>query len=169
MADEEQNPTADTLNTETEEAAGTATAVADAPAPPPSAEPKYGYWWGTGRRKSAVARVRIRPGEGKFVINKDREIEDYFTEPQDRNVMRAPLEATDTLGRIDVFADVKGGGPTGQSGAILLGLARALKGYDGSLEPALREHGFLTRDDREVERKKYGQPGARRQFQFSKR
>lgn len=131
--------------------------------------PKNGYWWGTGRRKSSVARVRVKPGEGRFVINKKNGVEDHFKAPEHRNDMYAPLQVTSTEGRMDVFVNVQGGGLTGQAGAIRLGLARALKAYDPTLEDALREHGFLTRDARQVERKKYGQPGARRQFQFSKR
>ena len=134
----------------------------------PVVEAKGGYWWGTGRRKSAVARVRIKPGDGKFMINK-RPVEDYFTEVQDRDDMNAPLKATKTLGKIDVFVNVIGGGHTGQAGAVLLGLSRALKDYDSSLESMLRKEGFLTVDARRVERKKYGQRGARRRFQFSKR
>ena len=131
-------------------------------------EAKYGYWWGTGRRKSAVARVRIRPGEGKFLINK-REINDYFTELIDRNNMIEPLKATNMEGKLDVFVNIRGGGTTGQAGAILLGLSRALKNYDSSLEQILRDKNFLTRDARMVERKMTGQPGARKRFQFSKR
>lgn len=129
---------------------------------------KFGYWWGTGRRKAAVARVRIRPGSGKILVNK-RDLDVYFTEFQDRNDCAAPLDATKTLDKIDVFVNVKGGGSTGQSGAIKMGLARALKDYDSALEPILREYNFLSRDSRRVERKKYGQPGARKRFQFSKR
>ena len=148
------------------ETASTATATA-----PPSAAgkpDKGGYFRGTGRRKSSVARVRIKPGEGKFLIN-GREIDRYFTEQRDRKDVVAPLRETKTQGSLDVFVTVHGGGYTGQAGAVLLGVARALKGYDPSLEPILRDHNFLTRDPREVERKKYGQPGARRRFQFSKR
>ena len=138
----------------------------------PLAEPAKrdagGFVWGTGRRKSSVARVRIRPGDGKFLINK-KEVNDYFTEPQHRNDCLKALEATKTTGNVDIFVNVSGGGITGQSGAILLGVARALKGYDPTLEATLRELNYLTRDPREVERKKYGQRGARRRFQFSKR
>ena len=129
---------------------------------------KYGFWWGTGRRKAAVARVRIRPGEGKFLINK-KEINDFFSEDRDRDDSVAPLKATNTMTSFDVFVNVRGGGYTGQSGAILLGLARALKIYDPSLEEILRKNNYLSRDPRRVERKKYGQPGARKRFQFSKR
>jgi len=129
---------------------------------------KFGYWWGTGRRKAAVARVRIRPGSGKIQVNK-RDLEAYFTEVQDRQDVASPLDATKTTDKIDVFVNVKGGGSTGQAGAIKLGVARALKDYDSALESILREHNFLSRDSRRVERKKYGQPGARKRFQFSKR
>jgi len=134
----------------------------------PTTEPKYGFWWGTGRRKSAVARVRIRPGDGKIQIN-NRSVEEYFTEIQDRTDVPGPLKATNTEGKIDVFVNVRGGGMTGQAGAVVLGLARALKLYDHSLDHPLRKAGYLTVDSRRVERKKYGQRGARRRFQFSKR
>jgi len=135
----------------------------------PAAEPdKVGFFWGTGRRKRAIARVRVRPGSGTYVIN-GREIDGYFTELRDQQDVVAPLKATGTVGNLDVLVNVKGGGFTGQAGAVVLGLSRALKRYDTSLEPALRKYGMLTRDPRQVERKKYGQPGARRRFQFSKR
>jgi small subunit ribosomal protein S9 len=115
-----------------------------------------------------VARVRIRPGDGKFLIN-SREIDTYFTEERDRNDVVAPLHATNTTGKFDVFVNVKGGGPSGQAGAVVLGVARALRRADATLEHVLRDGGYLTRDSRMVERKKYGQRGARRRFQFSKR
>jgi len=135
----------------------------------PAAEPdKAGFFWGTGRRKASVARVRIRPGDGQFKIN-NREIDVYFTELRDQQDIVAPLNVTSTNGQIDVFVNVKGGGYTGQAGAVKLGLSRALKRYDAGLESSLRGEGMLTRDPRAVERKKYGQPGARRRFQFSKR
>jgi small subunit ribosomal protein S9 len=127
-----------------------------------------GYWWGTGRRKTSVARVRIKPGSGKYRVN-GRSIDEYFTEIQYRNDAVAPLKVTDTLGKMDVFVKVEGGGPTGQAGAVVVGIARALKSYDPQLEGPLRTNGYLTIDSRQVERKKYGQPGARRRFQFSKR
>ncbi|MAX24488.1 MAG: 30S ribosomal protein S9 [Phycisphaeraceae bacterium] len=142
--------------------------AAPAPIESVSKPQKFGYWWGTGRRKAAVARVRIRPGSGKIQINK-RNVDVYFTELQDQKDVTAPLEATKTDEKIDVFVNVKGGGITGQAGAIKMGLARALKDYDSALEPVLREYNFLSRDSRKVERKKYGQPGARKRFQFSKR
>lgn len=150
----------------------TVTATLDEPAPAPVAQPakpdKGGFIWGTGRRKSAVARVRIKPGEGVFLIN-NREVDDYFSEPQHRDACRKALEATKMTDKLNIFVNTQGGGITGQAGAVLLGVARALKSYDPALEPILRENNYLTRDPREVERKKYGQAGARRRFQFSKR
>lgn len=142
--------------------------VAPESAPAKKGEPKGGYWWGTGRRKSSVARVRIRPGDGKMVVNK-KELSDFFCRQQDQNAVIAPLEAVEALKNFDVFINVKGGGTTGQSGAAKLGIARALKNFDESFLPALREGGYLTRDARMVERKKPGQRGARKKFQFSKR
>ena len=133
----------------------------------PTGSPKT-FIWGTGRRKSAVARVRIRPGTGKISIN-EREINDYFTKEVDRKAIFGPLEVTNTGGKMDIFITCIGGGQSGQAGAIVMGLARALAKYDGSLEAALRSARFMTRDSRMKERKKYGQRGARRKFQFSKR
>lgn len=138
---------------------------------------KGGWWWGTGRRKRAVARVRLKPhaggGEGGVTIclqgDKTKTVEQYFAEDRDRADVFSPLKVTNMAGRMDVFIRVNGGGFMGQAGAIMLGIARALRDYDPTLEGALREHGMLTRDAREVERKKYGQAGARRRFQFSKR
>ena len=129
---------------------------------------KGGYYWGTGRRKSSVARVRIKLGEGKLLVNK-KELKDYFTRQQDRNAVTAPLKAVEAEKSFDVFINVTGGGTTGQAGAALLGIARALKNYDENYVQALRDGGHLTRDGRMVERKKPGQRGARRRFQFSKR
>ncbi|HWP39324.1 MAG TPA: 30S ribosomal protein S9 [Tepidisphaeraceae bacterium] len=126
------------------------------------------YVWGVGRRKTSVARVRIAPGTGKIEVN-GRSINDYFTAEQDRKAIFGPLEVTNTGGKMDVFVNATGGGLSGQAGAIVMGLARALARYDSSLEGALRNAGFLTRDSRMKERKKYGQRGARRRFQFSKR
>ena len=137
-------------------------------APNPTGEPKGGYWWGTGRRKSSVARVRIKPGSGKLIVNK-KQLDDYFKREQDRNAVMAPLKAVKAEKLFDVFINVKGGGTTGQSGASLLGIARALRNYDDGYIQALRDSGHLTRDPRMVERKKPGQRGARRRFQFSKR
>jgi small subunit ribosomal protein S9 len=129
---------------------------------------KYGYWWGTGRRKTSVARVRIRPGTGVLMINK-RELGDFFKREQDRNAVLAPLKSVHADKGFDVFINVGGGGTTGQAGASRLGIARALKSYDENYLAALRDGGHLTRDPRMVERKKPGQAGARRRFQFSKR
>ncbi len=124
--------------------------------------------WGTGRRKAAVARVLIKPGSGKFLINK-REVDKYFTEVTDRRQVVVPLEICEQMGKWDIRVNVGGGGHTGQAGAIRLGVARALVKCDGQLEASIRGAGLLTRDARKVERKKYGQRGARRRFQFSKR
>jgi small subunit ribosomal protein S9 len=124
--------------------------------------------WGTGRRKCAVARVRLLPGTGKFTINK-RTVEQYFVDPQDRNAALDSLLVTNAEKSYDVYVTVQGGGHTGQAGAIRLGVARALLKANGRHEAILREKGFLTRDARIVERKKYGQRKARRRFQFSKR
>jgi len=129
---------------------------------------KRTYYWGTGRRKSAVARVRLALGSGKIEIN-GRTLNDYLTAEKDRKTIFGPLEVTNTGGRMDVFVNTSGGGQTGQCGAIVLGLGRALAKYDKALEVPLRNAGFLTRDSRMKERKKYGQRGARRRFQFSKR
>lgn len=126
------------------------------------------YIWGTGRRKTAVARVRIRDGSGQFVVNK-LPVDDYFVEERHRGDVRAPLTATEMGGRIDVFVNVVGSGKGSQAGAVVLGLARALKEHRSDLEAALRDGGYLTRDPRMVERKKYGHKKARKSFQFSKR
>ncbi len=137
-------------------------------APKPSKEPKKGFWWGTGRRKSSVARVRLKPGSGEMMVNK-KKLDEYFKRIQDRNSVLSPLKAVKAEKAFDVFINVKGGGTTGQAGASLLGIARALRNYDDTLVAALRDSGLLTRDPRMVERKKPGQSGARRRFQFSKR
>ena len=129
---------------------------------------KGGFYWGTGRRKCSVARVRIKPGEGKLLINK-RELDAYFPRVQDRGLVLAPLKAVNGEKSFDVFINVRGGGTSGQAGAALLGIARALKIYDPSFLPALRDGGYLTRDGRMVERKKPGMSGARKRYQFSKR
>ena len=126
------------------------------------------YIWGLGRRKKSVARVRIRPGSGKILINK-RDVDKYFTNLKDQNDVRSPLVATDNLERYDVWANVNGGGSTGQAGAVVLGIARALAKADSDTYVSLKGKGYLTRDSRIKERKKYGQRGARRGFQFSKR
>jgi small subunit ribosomal protein S9 len=139
--------------------------AAEAPAAP---RVKPTYTWGVGRRKSAVARVRIAPGSGKIEIN-GRTLNDYFTAEKDRKSIFGPLEVTNTGGKMDIWANCDGGGHTGQAGAIVMGLGRALAKYDSALEVPLRTGRFLTRDSRMKERKKYGQRGARRRFQFSKR
>jgi len=121
-----------------------------------------------GRRKEAVARVRLVPGSGNFLIN-GRDCDEYFRRPTAKMVLLQPLEATDMVGKYDVVANVRGGGTAGQAGAVRHGIARALVAMDESLRSALRKGGFLTRDPRMKERKKYGQRGARARFQFSKR
>lgn len=123
---------------------------------------------GTGRRKTSVARVRVREGSGQITINR-RPLDEYFPNIQDRNNVLAPLEQTESRNRVDVVIKVHGGGVSGQSGAIKLGLARALKLFDAELDDTLRHSGLLTRDGRMKERKKYGLRGARRGTQFSKR
>jgi small subunit ribosomal protein S9 len=124
--------------------------------------------WGTGRRKSSVARVRVKLGTGRVLVN-GREFKEYFPSVQYQNVATAPLRVTGTTQRFDVFANINGGGLTGQSGALSLGIARALKVLDQSLEQTLRDMHLMTRDPRMKERKKYGLHGARRGVQFSKR
>ena len=126
------------------------------------------YTWGTGRRKTAVARVRIREGTGQFLVN-GLEMPQYFPLEVQRMDVRAPLAATDMASRVDVFVNVKGSGKLSQSGAVMLGLARALKEFRPDLDTTLRDGGFLTRDSRMVERKKFGHKKARKSFQFSKR
>ena len=123
---------------------------------------------GTGRRKSAVARVRLVPGEGKIIINK-RDVEEYIPFETLREVIKQPLKLTQTLGSYDVLVNVQGGGFTGQAGAIRHGIARALLQVDPDFRPTLKQVGLLTRDPRMKERKKYGLKGARRAPQFSKR
>lgn len=134
-----------------------------------SAEDKTGgYYWGTGRRKTATARVRLRPGQGAIVVN-GKTVEKFFPRECDRSAVTSPLRFSKLATAFDVFARVNGGGITGQAEAIRMGISRALLLYDRNLEKSLRDEGFLTRDSRMVERKKYGQAGARRRFQFSKR
>ncbi len=123
---------------------------------------------GTGRRKNSVARIRLKPGQGNFFIN-HRPLEKYFSLPNQKTLVRQPLEITATVNQFDVHVNVKGGGTNGQTGAIQHGVARALLQADADLRSKLSKAGFLTRDARMVERKKYGQPGARKRYQFSKR
>ena len=125
-------------------------------------------YYGTGRRKNAAARVYLRPGSGKFVVN-NREFDEYFPSEMLKMVVRQPLVITETADRFDILVRVTGGGCSGQAGALRHGISRALVNYDPELRRKLKEAGFLTRDPRRVERKKYGQPGARKRFQFSKR
>ena len=126
------------------------------------------WTWGLGRRKSAIARVRIKPGAGTFVVN-NRPLEEYFRTTQSRELAKSALAVLENASGYDVFCNVNGGGITGQSGAVSLGLARALKSINPATFESLRELGLLTRDSRQKERKKYGRRGARRGFQFSKR
>ena len=126
------------------------------------------YSWGTGRRKTAVARVRLATGTGKIVIN-GRPFENYFPMESLRMMAAQPLSVTGTTEKFDAQITVSGGGPTGQAGAVSHGLARALLTVDANLRPTLKAEGLLTRDSRMKERKKYGQPGARKRFQYSKR
>lgn len=125
-------------------------------------------YYATGRRKESVARVWITPGSGKVIVN-NSEVLDYFRRPTLEMIIKQPFSVTSTQDQFDVKATVKGGGLTGQAGAMLLGISRALVKADEELTKPLRGAGFLTRDPREKERKKYGQPGARKRFQFSKR
>lgn len=125
-------------------------------------------YYGTGRRKNAVARVRLVPGDGKMVIN-NRALDEYFDRKTLEMIVKQPLELTETLERFDVLVKVHGGGSTGQAGAIRMGIARALLEADEELRPALKRAGYLTRDPRMKERKKYGLKKARKAPQFSKR
>jgi len=125
-------------------------------------------YYATGRRKTSVARVYLRPGSGKIVVNR-RDFDEYFPNRVLKMVIRQPLLLTETDDKFDILVNVEGGGPSGQAGAIRHGISRALLEYNAELRPRLKSVGFLTRDAREVERKKYGQPKARKRFQFSKR
>lgn len=124
--------------------------------------------YGTGRRKTATARVFIKPGKGEITVNK-RPLDEYFGRPTSRMIVRQPLETTESLERFDIYATVEGGGPNGQAGAIRHGLARALLDYDENLREPLRAAGYVTRDARKVERKKIGLHKARKAPQYSKR
>jgi small subunit ribosomal protein S9 len=124
--------------------------------------------YGTGRRKSATARVFIKPGTGEITVNK-RKFEDYFVNEVHRMVIRQPLHLTDSVGKVDILVRVDGGGPAGQAGAVRHGLTRALIELNPEFRVRLKKAGFVTRDPRAKERKKYGQKGARKRFQFSKR
>jgi small subunit ribosomal protein S9 len=126
------------------------------------------HYYGTGRRKSAVARVFLRPGKGKIMVN-GRSIEEFFSRETGRMIVRQPLELSNHLGTFDILVNVQGGGESGQAGAVRHGITRALISYDAALKPALKKAGLVTRDAREVERKKVGLHKARRRKQFSKR
>jgi small subunit ribosomal protein S9 len=126
------------------------------------------YNYGTGRRKSAVARVFIKPGKGNFMVN-DKPVDVFFSRETGRMVVRQPLTLTDTLSKFDIMVNVTGGGESGQAGAVRHGITRALIDYDASFKTALKQAGLVTRDAREVERKKVGLRKARRRKQFSKR
>jgi len=132
------------------------------------ADSKTTEYLGTGRRKTAIARVRLASGNGKITIN-GRAFETYFPLETLRSVVSQPLTVTGTAEKLDAKVNVTGGGPNGQAGAVRHGIARALLQFDANLRPALKGEGLLTRDPRMRERKKYGQPGARKRFQFSKR
>jgi small subunit ribosomal protein S9 len=125
-------------------------------------------FYGTGRRKTSVARVFLRPGQGRILVNR-RPFDDYFPRETLRLIVSQPLELTGTTTQLDVLVNVAGGGLSGQAGAVRHGIARALLGFNSELRPQLKRAGLLTRDPRMKERKKYGQPGARKRFQFSKR
>jgi len=125
-------------------------------------------YYGTGRRKESTARVYLRPGNGQIRVN-DREFHDYLPNDMVKMIIRQPLVLTETADKLDLFVRVAGGGVSGQAGAVRHGIARALVEFNGEFRPTLKKAGFLTRDPRRVERKKYGQPGARKRFQFSKR
>ena len=126
------------------------------------------YYYGTGRRKTAIARVFIKSGSGKFVVN-DKPVDQFFSRETGRMVVRQPLELTQHTGTFDIMVNVIGGGESGQAGAVRHGISRALIAYDETLKPTLSKAGFVTRDAREVERKKVGFHKARRRKQFSKR
>jgi small subunit ribosomal protein S9 len=125
-------------------------------------------YYGTGRRKTSTARVYLRPGDGSFLVNR-KAFEAYFPNETHRMIIRQPLNLTETGNKFDVLVNVAGGGPSGQAGAIRHGITRALIEFNGDLRPALKKAGLITRDPRIKERKKYGQKGARKRFQFSKR
>ena len=173
----ETTETVETPAAETETTAVEATETVEAPAPvviqaeTPLREQqldKYGRAYATGRRKDAVARVWLKPGSGKIEVNgRDQSI--YFARPTLRLVINQPFDVTDRVGQYDIVATVKGGGLSGQAGAVKHGIAQALSRYEPTLRSAVKREGFLTRDSRVVERKKYGRAKARRSFQFSKR
>jgi len=125
-------------------------------------------FYGTGKRKSSIARVRLKPGSGKIVINK-KDLDDYFGRETSKMIVKQPLEITENVDKFDIFVTVSGGGDSGQAGAIKHGITKALLEVDAALRGTLKKAGFITRDSRIKERKKYGKAAARRSFQFSKR
>jgi small subunit ribosomal protein S9 len=125
-------------------------------------------YYGTGRRKTSTARVYLRPGGGKITVNR-RDFDNYFPNEALRMIIRQPLRLTDTANKFDILVNVVGGGTAGQAGAVRHGITRALMEFNGDLRPTLKKAGLVTRDPRQKERKKYGQKGARKRFQFSKR
>lgn len=127
-----------------------------------------GYYYGTGRRKTSVSRVFLKQGKGEITIN-GKSLEDYFERMTARQIVMQPLVTIDQVGKFDLYITVKGGGKSGQAGAVRHGLARALEEFDSSFRPVLKKAGFMTRDSRMVERKKYGKPKARKSDQYSKR
>jgi small subunit ribosomal protein S9 len=166
----EETPAAETATveaTETVEAPAPVVIQAEAPLREQQLD-KFGRAYATGRRKDAVARVWLKPGSGKIEVNgRDQSI--YFARPTLRLVINQPFDVTERVGQYDVVATVKGGGLSGQAGAVKHGIAQALSRYEPALRTAVKREGFLTRDPRVVERKKYGRAKARRSFQFSKR
>ena len=153
--------------------AGTPAAVAEVEAPREPQRDALGRSYATGKRKDAVARVWIKPGSGKFLIRNNKgeyiDYSKYFARPVLQMILRQPFQVANVEGQFDVMATVAGGGLSGQAGAVKHGISKALQLYEPSLRPALKAAGFLTRDSRVVERKKYGKAKARRSFQFSKR
>tara|TARA_Y100001970_G_scaffold26569_1_gene32026 strand:- start:1295 stop:1696 length:402 start_codon:yes stop_codon:yes gene_type:complete len=132
------------------------------------ANSKNQKWIATGRRKSSIARVEVKAGKGRFLVN-GRDFNEYFNRDTQKMVIKRPFELLELNNQYDVSANVTGGGSTGQAGAVRLGISRVLEKINADFRSTLKENGMLTRDSRKVERKKYGQPGARKKFQFSKR
>jgi len=132
------------------------------------ASTKSEKWLATGRRKSSIARVELKKGKGSFLVN-GRDFNDFFNRETQKMIIKKPLELLELDNQYDISVNVTGGGASGQAGAVRLGISRALEKINGDYRPILKSNGMLTRDSRQVERKKYGQPGARKKFQFSKR
>jgi small subunit ribosomal protein S9 len=169
-----EDKAAEAVQAEAGAAEATEAAPVETPAEPESSTPtepvidEHGRSYATGKRKDAVARVWIKPGLGKITVN-GREVERYFARPVLQMLLQQPFDVADRSGQFDVTATVTGGGLSGQAGAVRHGISKALTLYEPGLRPALKKEGFLTRDSRVVERKKYGRRKARRSFQFSKR